>query len=124
METVLGRGAEFRGELRSSGSVRVDGCLEGFVRTSAELIVGQTGRVVADVEAASVLVAGELQGQVKSSGRIEIAPSGRLRGDVETAVLVVRAGGRLEGRCTMASEAGGTPVALVPSPAGTAPPAG
>ncbi|HEY8487298.1 MAG TPA: polymer-forming cytoskeletal protein, partial [Limnochordales bacterium] len=60
VETVLGRGAEFRGELRSSGSVRVDGCLEGFVRTSAELIVGQTGRVVADVEAASVLVAGEL----------------------------------------------------------------
>ena len=102
VETVLGRGTEFKGDLKSSASVRVDGRLEGSVQTSGDLIVGESGVVVANVEAASIMVAGEVQGQVKASARLEIAPTGRIRGDVETPVLVVNEGGRLDGKCSMA----------------------
>ena len=102
METVLGKGTEFKGDLKSSTSVRVDGRLEGAVQTSGDLIVGESGVLVANVEAASIMVAGEIQGQVKASARLEIAPTGRIRGDVETPVLVVNEGGRLDGKCAMA----------------------
>ena len=101
VETVLGRGTEFKGDLKSSASVRVDGRLEGSLQTSGDLIVGESGVLVANVEAASIMVAGEVQGQVKASARLEIAPTGRIRGDVETPVLVINEGGRLDGRCAM-----------------------
>ena len=102
VETVLGKGTEFKGDVKSSASIRIDGRLEGSVQTSGDLIIGESGTVTANVEAASILVAGEVQGQVKATARLEIAPSGRIRGDVETPILVVNEGGRLDGKCAMA----------------------
>lgn len=102
VETVVGKGTEFKGDLKSSGSVRVDGRLEGSVQVSGDLLVGESGVVVANVEAASIMVAGEVQGQVRASARLEIASTGKIRGDVETALLVIHEGGRLDGKCAMA----------------------
>lgn len=101
VETILGKSTELKGDLKSSGSLRVDGRLEGTLETSGDLIVGETGVLVANVQAASVVVAGEIQGQVRATARLEVAPTGRIRGDVETPLLVVNEGGRLDGKCSM-----------------------
>lgn len=104
VETVIGKGSEVKGDIRSTTSVRVDGRLEGNLHTSGDVIVGESGVVVATIEAASVLVAGEVQGQIKASARLELAASGKVRGDVETPILVVNEGGRLDGNCAMSGE--------------------
>lgn len=101
VSTIVGKGTELKGNLKSSASVRVDGKLEGSVETSADLIVGEGGLLLANAQAASILVAGEIQGQVRATARLEITSSGRIRGDVETPVLVVNEGGHLDGKCTM-----------------------
>lgn len=104
VQTVIGKGSEIKGDIRSTTSVRVDGRLEGNLHTSGDVIVGESGTVVATIEAASILVAGEVQGQIKASARLEVAASGRVRGDVETPILVVNEGGRLDGNCSMSAE--------------------
>ena len=104
VETVVGKATEIKGDLKSSGSMRIDGRVEGTVETSGDLIVGEGGVVVANVQASSVLVAGEVQGQVRATARLEVAATGRIRGDVETPVLVVNEGGRLDGKCTMTAQ--------------------
>lgn len=101
--TIVGRGTELKGDLKSSGSVRIDGKLEGTLHTTGDLIVGEDGLAVATVHAASILVAGEIQGQVKATSRLEVTPTGRIRGDVETPVLIVNEGGKLDGKCIMAA---------------------
>ncbi len=101
VQTIVGKGTEVKGDLKGSGSLRVDGRVEGTIQTTGDLIVGEGGVVVADVQAASVLVAGEVQGQVHATARLELAASGRIRGDVETPILVVNEGGRLDGKCAM-----------------------
>ncbi|HEY8426463.1 MAG TPA: polymer-forming cytoskeletal protein [Limnochordales bacterium] len=101
VETIVGKGTEIKGDIKGSGSLRVDGRVEGSIQTSGDLIVGESGVIVADVQAASVLVAGEVQGQVHATARLELAASGRIRGDVETPILVVNEGGRLDGKCAM-----------------------
>lgn len=100
----MGKTTELKGDLKSSGSLRVDGRVEGTVETTGDLIVGESGVLVANVQAASVLVAGEIQGQVRATARLEVAATGRIRGDVETPVLVVNEGGRLDGKCSMATQ--------------------
>lgn len=101
VETIVGKGTEVKGDLKSSGTIRVDGRLEGTLHTTGDVIVGEGGVLVADVHASSILVAGEVQGQVKATARLEISSSGKIQGDVETPVLVVNEGGRLDGKCTM-----------------------
>lgn len=126
VETILGKATQLKGDLKSAGSLRIDGRVEGTIETTGDLIVGESGMVVADVQAASVLVAGEIQGQVRATARLEVAASGRIRGDVETPVLVVNEGGRLDGKCSMTTQdrpsssasrpSGDTPEGRTPAP--------
>lgn len=122
VETIVGKTTELKGDLKSSGSLRVDGRVEGTVETTGDLIVGESGVLVANVQAASVLVAGEVQGQVRATARLEVAATGRIKGDVETPVLVVNEGGRIDGKCSMTTPerppAGARGPAAIPAPDG------
>ncbi|MCL5676998.1 MAG: polymer-forming cytoskeletal protein [Firmicutes bacterium] len=112
VETILGRGTEFRGALISSGVVRIDGKLEGEINHSGELVIGEHAVVVANVKSKQITVAGQIKGNVDCEGRLEIVPSGRLYGDIKVGHLVIAEGAVFQGVSVMRSSA--------PSPQDTA----
>lgn len=101
VDTYIGKGARVQGTVTISGTVRVDGFVDGAVEAEKDLIVGQGGLVTASVTAANVTVAGELRGNVKASGRLEIARTGKVFGDVAIASFVVEEGATFLGKCEM-----------------------
>ncbi|MGE5590267.1 MAG: bactofilin family protein [Bacillota bacterium] len=105
VETILGRGTEFRGTLISSGVVRVDGKLEGEISHSGELVIGEHAVVVANVKAKQITVAGQIKGNVDCEGRLEIVPSGRLYGDIKVGHLVIAEGAVFQGVSVMRNSA-------------------
>ena len=84
-----------------SGTVRVDGFVDGVIDAEKDVIVGEGGLVTASITAANVTVAGELRGNVKASGRLEIARTGKVLGDVAIASFVVEEGAAFLGKCEM-----------------------
>ena len=61
LETVIGSESSFQGTLRSKGSVRIDGKIEGGV--SAEgVILGERGEVQGDISARTVVIGGKVTG--------------------------------------------------------------
>ncbi|MCG0238446.1 MAG: polymer-forming cytoskeletal protein [Firmicutes bacterium] len=120
IDTVLGEGTVIRGNLQSTGVVRIDGTLEGQVDHDGILLVGPKGRVIANVRARGMSVAGEVHGDVEVEGTLELLSGAVLRGDIRCAHLVIREGAVFEGRCHMQEAGEGTP-AGTESPAAESP---
>lgn len=105
VETILGRGTDFRGTLVSSGVVRIDGKLEGEINHNGDLLIGEHAVVVANVKAKQITVAGQIKGNVDCEGRLEIVPTGRLYGDIKVGHLVIADGAVFQGVSVMRNTA-------------------
>ena len=105
IETVIGPTANFKGTVQSDGGLRIDGVFEGTVQIAGNLIIGESGKVIADVTAQNVSVAGALKGTVKAVGRLEILSNGRVWGDISVASFLIDEGGFFRGQSIMPGEA-------------------
>ncbi|MCR4425827.1 MAG: polymer-forming cytoskeletal protein [Firmicutes bacterium] len=101
VDTYIGKDTILEGTLKISGTVRIDGNIEGQIQAGADVIVGEGGVVVASVSATNVTVAGEVRGNMECSGRLEITNTGRVFGDVVVASLAVDDGAVFRGKCEM-----------------------
>jgi cytoskeletal protein CcmA (bactofilin family) len=92
----LGSGSTFTGDLVFSGRVRVDGVLNGSVRSDDLLELGAGGRIEGEVTVAQALVAGVLVGKLRATERVTLLESAEVSGEIETPWLDVRPGARLD----------------------------
>ena len=99
--SILGEGVEFQGELSFTHGIRIDGTVQGKIRSDASLVVGPKGKVSADIAIRSISINGELRGTVHASERVEIHKMGRVFGDLYTPCLIIEAGAVFEGKCNM-----------------------
>ena len=104
IETVIGPTANFKGSVQSDGGLRIDGVFEGSIQIAGNLIVGQSGKVIAEVNAQNVSVAGALKGTIKAPGRLEILQTGRVWGDISVASFLIDEGGFFRGQSVMPGE--------------------
>jgi len=118
IETVIGPTANFKGTVQSDGGLRIDGVFEGVIQIAGNLIIGESGKVIADVTAQNVSVAGALKGTVKAAGRLEILSNGRVWGDISVASFLIDEGGFFRGQSIMPGE---PDMPMLEAPASAAP---
>ncbi len=106
-ETVVGPSVKIQGDLNSEGNIRIEGSVAGKVKTSQNVMVGESAKIAADINAGSATLAGEVQGNLKISGNLILQSTARVNGDITCAILRVEDGAQFTGKCTM----GGAPVA-------------
>ena len=99
--SVLGPGITWKGNLRGSGGVRIEGAFEGEITVRGLVVVGETGRVnCKEIQANSVIVAGAVKGNIKAE-KLEIRSTGRVWGDVTTVAFATEEGAFLRGQVRM-----------------------
>lgn len=94
-------GCTIRGELEFASSFRIDGTLEGTVRSRSELVVGEAGVVTGEIEVARCLVGGQVRGTVRASEQVVLHATARVWAEIHTPALVMEEGAFLEGTVTM-----------------------
>jgi cytoskeletal protein CcmA (bactofilin family) len=99
--SIIGEGVEFQGELSFTHGIRIDGTVQGKIRSDASLIIGPKGKVSADIAIRSISISGELRGTVHATERVEIHKMGGVFGDLYTPCLIIEAGAVFEGKCNM-----------------------
>ena len=104
IETVIGPNANFKGVIQSDGGLRVDGVVEGTIQIAGNLIIGETGKVIAEISVQNISVAGALKGTVKAQGRLEILSTGRVWGDISVSSFLIDEGGFFRGQSVMPGE--------------------
>ena len=100
----LDRGSHFQGELTFEETFRIDGRFEGKIRSGAELILGDSADVDAEIEVGRLSVNGKLQGNVKATERIELLSKARVYGTLAAPLLKVEEGAFFQGTCQMADK--------------------
>jgi cytoskeletal protein CcmA (bactofilin family) len=99
--TVIGQGTHVTGEVKSQGTVRVEGLVSGHMECEDTIVVQETGKVEADLEAAQIVISGEVRGNVFAHDRLEITSTGKLIGDITAPRVSIAEGVLFEGKCTM-----------------------
>lgn len=97
---------EFKGDLSFKGSFRIDGNFKGTINSDSTLIIGDKGKVEADVRIGHILINGEMRGTVQASEKIEVHSQGRVFGTLITPKLVVEEGAYLEANCQTGNKGG------------------
>ena len=100
-DTLIGRHAEFQGQLLLGESVRIDGRVLGNVLSRSDqavsVVIGPGGEVVGDVMAQRVIVAGKVSGNIHAQDRIELHAGCHVQGDLKYASIAVEHGARVQG---------------------------
>jgi len=104
IETIIGENTIFQGSIKTKGSIRVDGRLEGSIIEAHQVIVGLKGYVQGDITANSVIIGGKVNGNVTAAENIQLQPGAQLLGDIHTSMLSIGEGAIFEGHCVMTSE--------------------
>ena len=97
--TFLGKGARFKGTLSFEGTVRIDGRLEGEIRTKGTVIIGELAIIEGDVNADIVISGGRITGNVVASKKVELLTPGSLIGTIKTPLLSLQEGVTFNGTC-------------------------
>ena len=97
----LDSGSRIQGELSFEDSFRIDGAINGKVRSQGELVVGEHGVVEGEIEVGTLYISGTVRAKVRAFQRIEITAKGRVHGELSTPSLVIEEGALFEGACSM-----------------------
>ena len=107
-ETVLGANSTFNGELKSDANVRIDGNFEGTLDIKGTILVGETARIVANIQARNeVKIAGAVRGNVNGR-KVHLARTGRVWGDINASALQMDEGSFVDGKVTMTGHPAGS----------------
>lgn len=107
IDTLVGRQAVFKGDLEFTGGLRVDGRVEGNViavdKSSATVVVSESGEVKGSIDAPHVIVNGAINGNIKSCGRVELQAKSRINGDVHYRAVEMALGAAINGNLSCES---------------------
>ena len=97
-ESVIGSDVEIIGTIKSSGSVRLDGKLDGELLCGGNAILGKSAQVKGNVSATSVSIEGKINGNILAKDKIEMKATATVNGDIKARRLSVEDGVTFVGR--------------------------
>ena len=97
-QSVISTEVEITGTIKSSGSVRIDGKLEGELHCSGDAVIGKSAQIKGNLVVNSASIEGTVLGNVTAKDRIEMKSTARLTGDIRAKRLSVEDGVTFIGR--------------------------
>lgn len=112
IETIIGKNTHITGGISGTGNLRVDGCIEGGISITGNVVIGTEGKVIGDIKANSLNVSGNITGNLDIKDCLCIYATGQLLGDVKVSSLNIEEGGIFKGRSEMSVKKDETVVKL------------
>jgi len=105
VNSIIGSGTRFRGDLDLRGLLRIDGDFEGNIETDGRILVGKKGRARCILEADTVVVGGIVKGNIKATRKVVLLSTCVMIGNINTPELIVEEGVLLHGHCIVSKDA-------------------
>jgi cytoskeletal protein CcmA (bactofilin family) len=99
--TLISAGTVLKGDISSSGDLRIDGTVIGNVKTSAKVIVGSTGVVEGDVSGGQADITGKVNGNIRSNELLQLRGECMVSGNLYAGKLQVEPTATFNGQCHM-----------------------
>jgi cytoskeletal protein CcmA (bactofilin family) len=102
--SIIAVGMSVTGNLDSHGTVKVEGSVEGHVRSRSQVLVAKGGEVHGDIDASEAVIGGAVYGAIRAVERVEIQSGATVNGDITTRRIAVAEGGALNGQIRMSDQ--------------------
>ncbi len=99
---TIGPSISIHGDVTGEENLIVRGTIEGTINLKENnLVVGENGRITANITARVIRVEGEVKGELRGSEQVIIRPSGTVNGDIKAPRVVLEDGCQFRGSIDM-----------------------
>ncbi|NJN25997.1 MAG: polymer-forming cytoskeletal protein [Cyclobacteriaceae bacterium] len=98
---IIGKGTIVEGNIETFGNIRIEGRVNGSVKSKSKIALGQSSFVEGNILAQNAEISGEVKGVVEVSDQLILRPSAVIKGDIVTNKLIVESGATFNGGCKM-----------------------
>ena len=100
-QNIIAQDTKIVGDIISKGPFRIDGQVEGNIKTKEKVVVGKSGFVNGTIEGTNADFEGSFSGKLKLSGTLSLKSTAYVQGEVEVAKLAVEPGATFNATCNM-----------------------
>ena len=93
--SIISEGSEFKGNIKTSGEIQIDGVLNGNVRAK-QIVVGVNGNVRGNVTANFLRICGKIEGEIRAE-TLEIVSSASVKGNIYKKTISIESGSKVIG---------------------------
>ncbi len=94
-------GTKLKGNVTSNGYFRIDGEIEGNVKTPSKVVIGKTGVVIGTLSCENADIEGKVKGILDIEGTLSLKSTANIEGEVVTGKLAVEPGATFNATCLM-----------------------
>ncbi|QMU64412.1 MAG: polymer-forming cytoskeletal protein [Flavobacteriaceae bacterium] len=98
---VIAKNTSIIGEIKSEGDFRIDGVLEGALKTNGRIIIGTDGFIKGKVDTNDADIEGRFSGELTVNKTLSLKGTANISGDVVTGKLSVEPGAVFNATCLM-----------------------
>lgn len=98
---IIGSNTNIVGDIISQGDFRIDGKVEGTIKTSGRVVIGQSGIASGKIECTNADVEGKFSGELIVQNLLTLKSSAKINGDVIINKLSVEPGAEFNATCSM-----------------------
>ena len=99
--SIIAAGMHITGDVETTGTLKVDGRIDGSVTGARQLLLGRGGVIHGNVHAGEVVIGGVVDGAIVADERLELQNSSVVNGNIDTTSIVVLEGARINGGVRM-----------------------
>jgi cytoskeletal protein CcmA (bactofilin family) len=102
--SLIGSGTSLKGDITSTGDLRIDGTLVGNIICSSKVIIGANGVVEGDVSGQQADIMGNVTGTIKVKELLMLKSNCQVNGNLYSAKLQIEPAASFNGQCHMVLE--------------------
>ena len=103
--SILGPTLKFKGELTANEDLVIQGQIEGSIKHTSNLTIGEEGKLKADVVAEHISVEGKVDGDLEGRNSVVVKNNANVEGNIFSPVVTLHEGATFNGRIDMSGDA-------------------
>jgi len=111
--SIVGPGMRIVGDCETTGTIRIEGTVEGSVRAAKAVVIGKDGTVQGDIMTQDAVISGNVVGTMVVESRLELQSTCKIEGEVQATRLQLEEGAVLNGTLSMGGKVPGAPSAVI-----------
>ena len=100
-QNIIAAGTVITGDIVSEGPFRIDGTLEGNLKTQEKVVVGKSGYIKGTLEGDNADFEGKFSGKLLLAGTLTLKSTAHIEGEVIVSKLAVDPGATFNATCRM-----------------------
>jgi cytoskeletal protein CcmA (bactofilin family) len=100
-QNIIAQGTKIIGDFNSEGDFRIDGTIEGNIKTTGKVVVGKAGLIKGTLQGTDAYFEGKFSGKLDLSGTLTLKADAHMVGDVIVGKLSVEPGATFNVKCIM-----------------------